>query len=160
MTWDGMVDEEYNSMSMLELSRVLFVIGALPFIVLGLAHAAATPQTPAHARGLSPRDPAIRDAMAKDSLLLTRRTSLWLAWVGFNLSHSLGAVLFGAVVVLIGRSRASFEAQAGVFLPLSVLVSAIYLVLGLRYWFRTPIIGIALASVCFLASWLVLVRAG
>jgi hypothetical protein len=147
-------------MSMLEVSRYLFLIGALPFIVLGLAHAAATPQTPAQAKGLSPRNLAVRDAMAHDSLLLTRRTTLWLAWVGFNLSHSLGAILFGAVVVLIGRSSASFEAQGGVFLPLAVLVSVIYLVLGVRYWFRTPIIGISLASVCFSVSWVLFARAG
>ena len=147
-------------MSTLELSRYLFLIGALPFIVLGLAHAVATPQTPADAKGLSPRDPAVRDAMAHDSVLLTRRTTLWLAWVGFNLSHSLGAILFGAVVVLIGRSSASFEAQATVFLPLAVLVSATYLVLGVRYWFRTPIIGISLASVCFVVSWVLFAKAG
>jgi hypothetical protein len=147
-------------MSTLELSRYLFLIGALPFIVLGLAHAVATPETPADAKGLSPRDPAVRDAMANDSVVLTRRTTLWLAWVGFNLSHSLGAILFGAVVVLIGRSSASFEAQATVFLPLAVLVSATYLVLGVRYWFRTPIIGIALASVCFVVSWVLFAKAG
>ena len=147
-------------MSILELSRYLFLLGALPFIVLGLAHVVATPQTPADAKGLSPRDPALRDAMARDSVLLTRRTTLWLAWVGFNLSHSLGAILFGVVVVLIGRSRASFEAQGSVFLPLAMLVSATYLVLGVRYWFRTPIIGISLASVCFVVSWVLLAKAG
>ena len=107
-------------MSLLELSRYLFLLGALPFIVLGLAHVVVTPQTPADAKGLSPRDPAVREAMAHDTILLTRRTSLWLAWVGFNLSHGLGAILFGVVVLLIGRSRVSFEAQASVFLPLAV----------------------------------------
>jgi len=147
-------------MSVLELSRYFFLTGALPFILLGLAHAAATPQTAADAKGLSPRDPAVRDAMVRDSVLLTRRTTLWLAWVGFNLSHSLGAVLFGVVILVIGRSAASFEAQATVFLPLAVLVSATYLVLGARYWFRTPIIGISLAGACFLASWLLFARAG
>ena len=139
---------------MLELSRYLFLIGALPFIALGFAHAVATPQTPADTKGLSPRDPAVRGAMASDRILLTRRTTVWLAWVGFNMSHSLGATLFGVVVVLIGRSSASFETQAIVFLPLAVLVSAIYLVLAARYWFRTPIIAISLASVSFLVAWL------
>ncbi len=147
-------------MSMLELSRCLFLIGALPFIVFGFVHAAATPQTPAHAKGLSPRDPAVRDAMAHDTILLTRRTTVWLAWVGFNLSHSLGLLLIGVVVVLIGRTSASFQAQAAVFLPLAVLVSATYLVLGVRYWFRTPIIGISLASACFLVSWVLFATAG
>ncbi len=147
-------------MSMLELSRYLFLVGALPFLVFGLLHAAATPQTPPHAKGLSPRDPAVRDAMAHDTILLTRRTTVWLAWVGFNLSHSLGLLLIGVVVVLIGRTSASFQAQAAVFLPLAVLVSATYLVLGVRYWFRTPIIGISLASVCFLVSWVLFATAG
>jgi len=145
---------------MREVSRYLFLAGALPFIVLGLAHAAATPQTSAQAKGLSPRDPALRDAMARDSVLLTRRTTLWLAWVGFNLSHSLGVVLFGALIILIGRSPASFQAQGSIFLPFAVLVSATYLVLGLRYWFRTPIIGISLSSLCFLASWVLFARGG
>ena len=145
---------------MLEVSRYLCLAGALPFVVLGLAHAAATPLTTAQARGLSPRDPALRDAMARDSVLLTRRTTLWLAWVGFNLSHSLGAVLFGSVMMLIARSPSSFQAQGSVFLPLAVLVSAAYLILGLRYWFRTPTIGISLSSVGFLASWVLFARAG
>ncbi len=135
-----------------ELSRYISLMGALPFVVLGIAHAFATPRTPAQSKGLSPRDPVRREAMTKDTVLLTRRTTLWLAWVGFNLSHSLGAVLFGAVVLLVGRSQASFQAQAGVFLPFAIVVSGLYLLLGLRYWFRTPIVGIALSSVCFVAS--------
>jgi hypothetical protein len=132
----------------------------MPFLVLGLVHALATPRTPAQARGLSPRDRALREAMARDTMLLTRRTNMWLAWVGFNLSHSLGAVLFGVVVVLIGRSQAAFEAQAALFLPLAILVSGTYLVLGIRYWFRTPIVGIALSGLCFVASWALFLTAG
>ena len=98
--------------------------------------------------------------MAKDTILLTRRTTVWLAWVGFNLSHSLGAVLFGAVILLVGRSQASFQEQAGVFLPFTVAVSGLYLVLGLRYWYRTPIIGIASSGVCFIASWVLFIIGG
>jgi hypothetical protein len=143
-----------------ELSRYIFLIGALPFVVLGMAHAFATPRAPTQSKGLSPRDPALREAMTKDTVLLTRRTTLWLGWVGFNLSHSLGAVLFGAVVLLMGRSQASFRAQAGVFLAFAIVVSGLYLLLGLRYWFRTPIVGIALSGVCFVASWVLFVIGG
>jgi hypothetical protein len=91
--------------------------------------------------------------MVRDTLLLTRRTNMWLAWVGFNLSHSLGAVLFGVVVALIGRSQATFRAEACVFLPLALLVSGVYLVLAIRCWFWTPLVGIALSSACFTVSW-------
>jgi len=141
---------------MQEISRLLFLAGALPFVVLGLAHALATPRAPAQAKGLSPRDPGLRDAMTRETVLLTRRTNLWLAWVGFNFSHSLGAVLFGVVVLLIGRNHATFQAQAPVFLPLAVLVSGLYLWLGIRYWFRTPIVGIVLSCGCFVMSWILL----
>lgn len=138
---------------MVEISRYLFLAGALPFLFLGVAHALATQLHPEQSRGLSPRDPAVRSAMLRDFIVLTRRTNVWLAWVGFNLSHSLGAVLFGAVVVLIARNQASFAAQAGLFLPLAVIVSGLYLVLAILFWFRTPIIGVALSSVCFALSW-------
>jgi hypothetical protein len=145
---------------MRELGRYLFLAGAVPYLVLGLLHAWHTPFTPAEDKGLSPRDRALRDAMTRENLRLTRRTTLWLTWVGFNLSHSLGAVLFGAAVVLVGRSAASFEAQAGVFLPFAALVSLCYLAIGLRFWFRTPIVGIALSGVCFVAAWLASALAG
>lgn len=128
---------------MLELSRYLFLAGAVPFVVLGIVHALYTPRSTSDENGLSPRDPAMREAMVKETLLLTRRTTLWQTWVGFNFSHSLGAVLFGAAVLLIGRSAASFEAQANVFLPFAVVVCGLYLAIGARYWFRNPIIGIA-----------------
>jgi hypothetical protein len=140
------------------ISRLLFLAGALPFVVLGLVHVFETPRTSDQAKGLSPRDPALRDAMTRDTLLLTRRVNLWFAWVGFNLSHSLGAVLFGVVVVLIGRSQATFETEAPIFLPFAVLVSGLYLWLGIRYWFRTPILGIALSLGCFVASWILFQR--
>ena len=137
---------------MLEWSRYLFLAGSLPFVVLGFLHALATPRATAEVKGLSPRDVALREAMTRDTLLLTRRTTIWRAWVGFNFSHSIGAVMFGAVVLLIGFTRISFEEQAARFLPFAVLVCAIYLVVGLRYWFRTPIAGLLIAESCFLAS--------
>jgi hypothetical protein len=86
----------------------LFLAGSVPFVLLGIAHALATPQSPSDRRGLSPHDPSLTEAMSRATVRLTRRTDLWRAWVGFNLSHSLGAVAFGIVVLLVGRSDASF----------------------------------------------------
>ena len=141
------------SVSWVDISRYLFLAGALPFVFLGTVHALVTPLTPAESKGLSPRTAALRDAMTSETLLLTRRTTLWLTWVGFNLSHSLGVVAFGLVVLLIGRTSAAFASQASVFVPLAVAVSGAYLVLAARYWFRTPLAGCALSFVCFVASW-------
>ena len=145
---------------MRELSRYIFLAGAVPFVVLGAAHALATPRTPAQRKGLSPRTPAVREAMTNDTILLTRRTTMWLAWVGFNLSHSLGAVVFGSFVLLVGRSSMSFDTQAAAFLPFTVVVCGLYLILARRYWFRTPIIGIAVSGICFVVSWVLFVVRG
>ena len=141
-------------------SRCFFLLGALPLLFLGVVHAAMTPHTTARDQGLSPRDPSVRQAMERDTILLTRRTSVWLAWVGFNLSHSLGVLILGAVVLLCGRSRASFEAQACVFIPFALLVSVSYLVLAVRYWFKAPAVWMSFASACFLISWVLFATAG
>ncbi len=135
-----------------ELSRYLFLLGALPFVVLGIAHALATPLTPDESKGLSPRDPAYGRSMAEQTVLLTGRTNLWLAWVGFNLSHSLGAVAFGLAMTLVGRTPATFAANWQTFVPFAIVVSGAYLAVGLRCWFRTPIVGIIASSVCFVLA--------
>lgn len=138
------------------LSRVFFLAGAMPYLVLGAAHALATPLTPESRKGLAPRDPALVSAMRNAVVLLTSRTDVWRAWIGFNLSHSLGAVVFGAFVLLIGRSDAAFAADSAFALPLVTLVAAVYLIIGIRYWFRTPITGIAISLACFALSWALL----
>jgi hypothetical protein len=139
---------------MADAARWLFAAGAAPYLVLGIAHALATPQGTAERKGLSPRDPSVAQSMRGTTILLTRRTDLWLAWVGFNLSHSLGAVAFAAFVLAIAFTPGAFAAASVVCVPLAALVALAYLVLAVRYWFRTPIAGCALALACFVASWL------
>ena len=139
---------------MADAARWLFLAGASPFLVLGIAHALATPLAPTDRKGLSPRDPAVAEALRGTTPLLTRRTDLWRLWVGFNLSHSLGAVAFAAFVLAIGLTPGGFAALSAVCVPLSALVAAAYLGVGIRYWFRTPIVGCAVSLTCFLAAWL------
>lgn len=138
---------------MSDLSRLCFLAGAVPYLFLGAAHAWHTPRHPKDRKGLSPRDPGLSEAMTRSTPRLTDRTDIWNAWVGFNYSHSLGAVLFGAFVVLIGRSEANFATEAALATPLALLISLGYLLLGIKYWFRTPIIGIGVSVVLFLAAW-------
>jgi len=139
---------------MLELSRYLYLAGALPFLLLGTAHALATPRAPADVKGLSPSDPQLAEAMTRSGLRLTRRTDMWRAWVGFNLSHSLGVVVFAAYVFMTGRNVSAFAAEAHIAIPFAVIVAAGYLWLARRYWFRTPLIGCLLAVILYLGSWI------
>ena len=138
-----------------ELARYLFLAGAAPFLLLGTAHAFATPTAPNDRRGLSPRDPQLVVAMARSSFRLTDRTDMWRAWVGFNLSHSLGVVAFAAAILLAGRSQASFDANAAAFLPLAFVVSLGFTWIGSLYWFRTPIAGCGLGTLLLFCGALV-----
>jgi hypothetical protein len=69
---------------------------------------------------------------------------MWDAWLGFNLSHSLGAVVFG-ILCITASSKPSVASLA--------VVSLIYLVLAIRFWFYVPAIGIAIATACLLLAW-------
>lgn len=91
--------------------------------------------------------------MAKDHPRFTKRTSIWLAWVGFNLSHSLGCIIFGAFVVILGRDGSTFNRNAFLAVPFSLLVALLFTGLAAKYWFKTPLRGCILSTACFLISW-------
>ncbi len=100
----------------------------------------------------SPRDPRVADAMKGTSLQLTRETTLWKAWIGFNASHSLGAILLAAVYLPLARSHFAVV-QGSVWLSLvPVLFAAGYTFLSFRYWFSIPLAGSAIGLVCFVVS--------
>ena len=130
------------------IAQTLIVTGALLFGVLGTVHLAYTFFTDKfHAR-----DAATTAAMRAAHPVLTRRTTVWRAWVGFNASHSLGAMLFAAVYLVLAIGHMAWLREAPALLWIAVAGSLGYLALAQRYWFRTPLIGIALASACFLLA--------
>ncbi len=129
-------------------------IGGDLFLVMGLLHALYTLLDLRRHRRLVPDDPAVAAAMARSTLRLSRGgTTMWRAWVGFNFSHSLGAVLFGALCVVLG-SLVGTVPVPGWVLGLPPAIGLIYLTLAVLYWFRIPVVGIALATGCLLVAWL------
>ena len=72
---------------------------------------------------------------------------MWNAWIGFNASHSFGAILFGLFYLYgAGCSRAT---DGILFLQLvGASALAAYAAVAQRYWFRTPLLGILLAFSC------------
>ena len=122
-------------------------------LLMGTVHVVLTPQRPGERKGLSPVEPAVEDSMARARTHLSDRMDMWRAWVGFNLSHSLGVSLLGLTVLLVGRTSASFALNAAVFLPLAVMVSFAYLGLAVVYWYRAPVVGVGLAVALFVSAW-------
>ncbi|WP_426197324.1 LIC_13387 family protein [Pseudomonas sp. NFXW11] len=96
-----------------------------------------------------PRDPALAERMRQVSPIITRQTSLWRAWVGFNASHSLGAMLFGLVYGYLAWRHPALLQQARGLLVIGLGFLAGMWLLALRYWFRIPLLGISIALLLF-----------
>jgi hypothetical protein len=126
-------------------AQALILIGASVFGILGILHFAYTFFT----NKFDARDALTTVAMKATSPILTRRTSMWDAWIGFNASHSLGIVLFAAIYLVLAGGHMSALRQSPGLVWLAVAWSGAYLALAKRYWFRTPLIGIATAGTCF-----------
>jgi hypothetical protein len=137
---------------MIGVAKVFFIAGTIPFIVLGLVHWLYTFMDMTSPRKLAPRDDAVRLAMEATTPKLTARTTMWKAWMGFNHSHSLGAIVFGLVFLILALQNFTELAANMPLMIIAVVVPLIYLWFGIRFWFRTPIIGIAIGAGCFSAA--------
>jgi hypothetical protein len=134
------------------IGSLLLLAGSI-YLVLGVVHALYTLIDLWKPSRIVPSDPAVMTAMQNSHVRLTNGTNtMWRAWVGFNLSHSLGMVLFGAACFVVAICFRVFAFEPWTLLVLG-LISAGYLAIGIPNWFRVPIWGIAIATGSLLAAW-------
>lgn len=129
----------------------LIAASATVVLLLGLLHLLYTFYGPK----LLPRDRELQVRMQEVSPVITRQTTMWKAWVGFNASHSLGAILFGAVYAYLSLAHGSFLFDSAFLLSAGLLFLLGYVFLGQRYWFSVPFRGIVLATVLYAAGLIV-----
>ena len=133
---------------MSQLPACLIAAAAGIFLVLGLIHLLCT----FHGSKLHPRDAQLIERMREVALVITPETTMWKAWIGFNASHSYGAILFGLVYGYLALAHADFLFRSTFLLGLGLLTLVGYLVLGKLYWFRIPFRGIAIATALYVAA--------
>ena len=102
---------------------------------------------------LLPRNRSLPAQMAASALVLTAETSVWRAWIGFNASHSLGALLFCALFAALAWRHPQLLFGDPVLLGIGAAMLAALLWLAGRYWFRVPQAGIAMALLLYLGAW-------
>lgn len=141
------------------MERAFFIAGSIPFVVLGTAHIAYSIMDASRPARIVPRQSELIESMKAGRLVITRQTTVWRAWIGFNISHGVGVFLFGLVVLtgaLFGF-EANLSAMPALFYA-SPFVAAVYLVLSLKYWFRIPAIGSGIGAMSLAAgvSWLLI----
>lgn len=129
-------------------AQLLIALSAAIVLVLGLLHLFFT----FFGTRFQPRDAALGEQMKVVSPRITGQTSMWRAWVGFNASHSLGAMLFGLIYGYLALSQPLLLQHSSFLLGLGALFLASLLLLARRYWFRVPLIGISCALVLYLSG--------
>jgi hypothetical protein len=129
-------------------ARILMVLSASVILALGLIHLVYTFWGPK----LMPRDPALQISMSQTSPVVTRDTTMWRCWIGFNASHSLGLILFGLVFGYLALAHGQPLFQSPFLLVLGLATLAAYVVLSKLYFFSVPLTGVSISLACFVAS--------
>ena len=124
-------------------ARILMVVSASIIFTLGAVHLVYTFWGPK----LTPRDPMLQISMSHVSPVITKETTMWRCWVGFNASHSIGLILVG----LIFRFLALAYGQL-LFRSPFLLVIGLAMLGGCVVLSKVPLTGVSISLACYVAS--------
>ena len=133
---------------MILIAKVLMVFSASIIFTLGILHLVYTFWGPK----LTPRDAALQLSMTQISPVITKETTMWRAWVGFNASHSMGAILFGLIYGYLAIAESQLLFQSPFLLIVGLAMLGGFFALAKVYWFSVPFTGISISLVCYVAS--------
>ncbi len=133
---------------MVTLAKYLWETGALIIFTLGSIHLYFT----FFSNKFSSKNADVIQKMKTSYPILTSETTMWKAWIGFNASHSLGAIFFGAINIYLIQAYGDILQQDFLFSCINLIVLYYYLWLASKYWFSKPRMGILVACVLLTCS--------
>ncbi|HEX4543900.1 MAG TPA: hypothetical protein VH114_12080 [Candidatus Acidoferrum sp.] len=126
-------------------SSAFIAASAAVILFLGLLHLLYTFSGPE----LHPRDADLAAKMMTVPLVMSRETTMWRAWVGFNATHSFGLILFGAVYGYLAVRHSAFLFHSWFLLALGFALLLGYAVIARLYFFTAPFREVVLAAVLY-----------
>ena len=130
------------------IAKMLMVVSAGIAFTLGVVHFVYTFWGPK----LMPRDPALQVSMSQISPVITKETSMWRCWVGFNATHSMGLILFGLVFGYLAVAHGEVLFQSTFLLAVGLVMLGCLVVLCKVYFFSVPLAGVCISLACYIAS--------
>ena len=133
-------------------AQFLIIMGSILIGILGLVHfiyVIATNKFDAY-------DADVTVAMQNTSPVLTKHTTVWKAWLGFNYSHSFGVLWVPLFYIPLALNHMSLLQQSLWLTGLLPIMALVYTVLSKRYWFAIPFVGSLIAFLCFSAAFYLL----
>jgi hypothetical protein len=128
-----------------------FVAGTIPPMVAGGLHVLYTLVDTVRPTYFTPVERSLKAEMEGTRMRFGGAAAprMWSAWLGFNLSHGLGAFTFGLLCLLIAVHDFRLVEDIAAIRPLTIAVSATYLALALRFWCHRPPLLAGASGVCF-----------
>jgi hypothetical protein len=119
------------------LASILMVVSAGIILTLGVLHLIYT----FSGKKLEPRDPALQVRMAEVAPIITRQTTMWKGWIGFNATHSFGLILFGLVYGYLAVAHREILFNSPFLLAIGLVMFCALVVISRVYFFSTPFHG-------------------
>ena len=140
--------------------RGWFIVGTLPMIGVGGLHLLLVLVDELRPTFLTPADEELRPRLEATTIKFRLLfpggredpQSMWRAWLGFNLSHGLGLLTIGLLLLSLALHDFSIVREIAMVQPLTIAWSASYLAASLRYWFYAPSIVFAGSLIGFIVS--------
>jgi len=129
-------------------AKILMVFSASIILTLGVIHLVYTFWGPK----LTPREPALQVSMSQTSPVIARETTMWRCWVGFNVSHSMGLILFGLVFGFLAVAHSQLLFQSTFLLVVGLAMLAGLVALCRIYFFSVPFAAVSVSMACYIAG--------
>ena len=130
------------------IASLLVAASAAIVLVLGSLHLLYT----FRGNKLDQREPGLRQTMEQSAPRITRETTMWRAWVGFNATHSLGILLFGLIYGYLALTAPGLLFGSLFLQALALVLLASYVVLARLYFFSVPFRGVVTATLLYIAG--------
>jgi hypothetical protein len=129
-------------------AKILMVLSAGIAFTLGVVHLVYT----FWGTKLTPRDPALRVSMTQIAPVITKDTTMWRCWMGFNATHSMALILFGLIFGFLAVMHGELLFQSRFLLIVGVAMLGGFVAVSKFYFFSAPLLGMSLALASYLAS--------
>lgn len=137
------------------MDKWLYLSGTSIIGLLGLVHLVFMMLDEKTPKRLIPNTKELLKKMQKDSLRMTSETTMWRAWVGFNHSHSVGAIFIGLLYgYMVIENYELLQSLVPVYFAAPV-VAWVYVWLAKAYWFSRPHRGLLVSAVLLTTSVLI-----
>jgi hypothetical protein len=135
-------------------ARLCVATSGLLMGLLGVMHVALTLFT----NKLEPTDRDLADRLNSAAVPISPAARYGRAVIGFNLSHSVGAILFAAIYVPLAWHEPRLLQRSVYLQSVGAVTLGVFILLARRYWFSAPLRGIALAAAFYGAGMIGLYR--